>query len=159
MKIVQLRHEMRNRFDIAAYSSAKELVLLVEVKWSKESSEEDAIFFRRNLRNHSILTDGPHFLLAYRNNLFLWKGSTSPDAQPDFRSPAKPVLRKYLGEIAETASGAGPESLELAFKLWLTDFARGSELPDPKSDADKMLVDSGLYQKIRGGEVRREAIE
>jgi hypothetical protein len=159
MKSFQLRCEMGNQFDIAAYSPNRELVLLVEVKWSKDSSQEGAVFFRRNLRNHGMLTDGPHFLLANRNNLFLWKGSSGPDAEPDFRGPAKPVLKKYLGDIAETEVGAGPESVELAFKLWLTDLARGSQLPDPESAADRMLVDSGLYQQIKGGEVRRESTE
>ena len=153
------RIEMPNQFDFAAYSPARELVMLIEVKWSKDSSEEDAIFFRKNLRGNRILSDGPHFMLAYRNRLFLWKGSSAPDAKPDYASPAKPILKEYLGERTDAENEVGPETLEQAYKLWLIDLIRGSKVPDPKSDADNILVDSGVYARIKGGEIRRGFLE
>jgi hypothetical protein len=155
----QSRQEMGNQFDIAAYSPDRQLVLLAEVKWLKELTEEEAAFFRRNLLAHQLLTEVPYFLLAHRNAFFLWKGKGTPGNRPDFKAAAKPVLKKYLGDLADTGSGAGPESMELAVKLWLSDLASGIEQPDPNSEADKMLVDSGLLDSLKGGEVRREYFE
>jgi hypothetical protein len=147
---------MQSRFDIAAYSPNRQLVLLAEVKWLKEASEENAIFFRRNLINNKLLPRIPYFLIAYRNALYLWKESTAADSPPDFKAAAKPVLKKYLGTVAENDPGPGPEGMETAVKLWLSDLASGVEDPDPQSAADKMLVDSGLYDQLKFGEVGRD---
>jgi hypothetical protein len=149
---------MTEAFDIAAYSPRRQLVLLAEVKWLKESSEENAVFFRRNLLSHSLLSDVPYFLLAYRNGFFLWKGSSDPGSSPDFRAPAKPVLKKYLGALAETERGPGPEGMESAVNLWLSELASGIQEPDLESEPDKMLVESGLYDQLKGGEVRRQSL-
>ncbi len=147
---------MRNQFDIAAYSRDRQLILLAEVKWVKESSEDTAVFFRHNLLSHQLLPQVPFFLLAYRNALFLWKEASQSDARPNFQAATRPVLKKYLGGLADSDTGPGPEGMESAIKLWLSDLASGIESPDAGSDADKMLVDSGLYEMIRNGEVHRD---
>ena len=147
---------MRNQFDIAAYSRHRQLVLLAEVNWVKESSEETAVLFRHDLISHQLLPQVPFFLLAYRNALFLWKEASRPDARPNFQAATRPVLKKYLGDLADSDTGPGPEGMESAVKLWLSDLASGIESPDARTDADKMLVDSGLYELIRHGEVHRD---
>jgi hypothetical protein len=150
---------MRNEFDIVAYAPNRQLVLIAEVRWLKETSEENAAFFRRNLLSHGLLKESPYFLIAYRSAIFLWKGTSAPDARPDFKSPAKPVLRKYLGAMADTDQGPGPESMESAIKLWLSELASGIQEPDSNSEADSMLVTSGLYERLKGAELRREVLE
>jgi hypothetical protein len=159
MAILRKRIEMRTEFDIAGYSPTRELVLIAEVKWLKESSEENAVYFRRNLLSHRLLSEVPYFLLAYRSSFFLWRGASDPGASPDFKAPAKPVLKKYLGTFAESESGPGPESMESAVNLWLSELASGIQEPDPSSEPDKMILDSGLYDRIKGGEVRRQMLE
>jgi hypothetical protein len=67
------------------------------------------------------------------------------------------VLREYLGKRAE-AGGTRGESLQLALVSWLGDLASAIRQPDPTSEADQMLVKSGLYDKIRFGEVKSEVV-
>ena len=146
---------MRSQFDIAAFSRSRELVLLAEVKWQKENSEENAISFRKNPLKSGLLPAVPFFLIAYRSGLFLWKETSPPEAKPDYKAAAKPVLKKYLGNFADNEKVPGPESMESAIKLWLSDLANGFESPDSNSEPDKMLVASGLYDRIQNGEVRQ----
>ncbi|HTU65770.1 MAG TPA: hypothetical protein VMF52_07465 [Steroidobacteraceae bacterium] len=147
---------MRGIYDIAVYSKSRQLVLLAEVKWVKESSEASATFFRKNLIANHLLPCEPHFLLAYRNEFFLWDAGSSADDPPRFRAPAKSVVKKYLSTVSSAEVAPGPESMESAVKLWLSELVSGIELPDASSEPDKMLVDSGLYEKIKNGEVTRK---
>ena len=147
---------MQNQFDMTGYSPRNELILLVETKWSKDSSEQVAVAYRTNLIANDLLPRDPFFLLAYRNNLFLWREKAGDQAGPDYKSSAKPVLKKYLPSIPDPEKELGPESLEFAIKLWLADLASGYEQPDLNSEADKMLVDSGLFKRLKGGQIRRD---
>jgi hypothetical protein len=72
---------MRNQYDIAAYSSDRQLVLIADIKAGKEISEENAAHFRRNLLAHGLLVEVPYFLLAYKTHFFLWKGAASRRGQ------------------------------------------------------------------------------
>lgn len=146
---------MSGKFDIAAYSKTRQLVLLAEIHSLRESSEDAAVQFRMNLLTHNFLGEVPYFLIADRNSLFLWKQGSEPGKRPDFKSPAKPVLKKYLGNLADTNDRIGAESLDQAIRLWLTDLATEYEPPNPDSEADKMLVQSGLLACLKGGEIRR----
>ena len=151
------RLEMRDRHDIAGYSPDRKLVLIADVKAGKKTSEENASFFRRNLLAHGLLSEVPYFLLAYKTQFFLWKGVRGPDARPDYQAAAKPVLEKYLGKIAEDERGPGSEGLEIAVKSWLSELASGIQVPAAQSAPDQMLVESGLYDCLKGGEVHSES--
>jgi hypothetical protein len=148
---------MRNQYDIAGYSFDRQLVLIADVKAGKETSEENAAHFRRNLLAHGLLAEVPYFLLAYKTQFFLWKGTRDADSRPDYKAAAKPVLEKYLGEIGESARGPGSESLEIAVKSWLSELASGVRAPDTLFAPDQMLVESGLFERLKGGEVLSES--
>lgn len=150
---------MRNEFDITGYSPDRKLVLVGEVKYLKETSDENATFFRRNLLSHGLLSSEPYFLLVYRTTLFLWKGHSAVEAKPDYIASMKPVLKKYLKTLSADDDAAGPETLEFATKTWLSDLASEVRSPDPKSEPDKVLIESGLYESLKGGDVRRQIVE
>jgi len=147
---------MRSRYDIAAFSQDDELVLVGEVKAIKDADESAAVFFRRNLLSHGMLPDAPYFLLAYKTAIYLWKPHAPADAPPNYRAAAKPMLKQFFGDAVDPSTEIGPESLELAIKVWLSNSTRSQSKLEPKNDADRMLIDSGLSEKLMGGEVRRE---
>jgi hypothetical protein len=149
---------MRNQFDIAAYTPSNELILVAEVKGLKESDEGAATFFRRNLLAHGLLPVSAYFLLAYRTTLYLWSPKQSPEASPEYRAAAKPIFKRFLGDVAELPNGAGPQSLEFAIKAWLDESAREAKSDSLESDADRMIVRSGLLERLKGAEVRREVV-
>jgi hypothetical protein len=93
--------------------------------------------------------------LAIPSRLFLWNTDGGKDAAPNFTADAQPVLRDYLGPIADQEGGPRGESLKLAIASWLGDLASKLRSPD-KSEADRMLVESGLLDKIKGGRVRTD---
>jgi hypothetical protein len=139
--------------DIVAYSPDHRRMLIVECKMSTETSSESAARLRRSLLQHGLLAETPFFLLAYPTGLFLWKGDAKVDEQPAFSAPAKPILRKYLGEAAKDDANLRGESLELALYSWLSDLVSGVRTPETGNEADQILVQSGLYEMIRRGQV------
>jgi hypothetical protein len=154
--IPQSNFAMPPRSDIIAYSMDHRPVLVVECKGGKGTSPENAALLRRNLLAHELIPDAPYFLLAFATAFFLWREKTPADELPDFSASARSVLREYLGELAEKAPATRGESLQLALVSWLGDLASAIRQPDPGSEADQMLVKSGVYEKIRRGEVKSE---
>ena len=148
-------------FDIVAYSPNHERILVVECKAGKESSPLNAAVFRRNLFVHGFLPVTPFFMLAYPTKFYLWNqeqpSELSPDSSPartsDFAASARPVLTEYLGSWADETTALTTSGLETALLYWLSDLASDIRAPDPASEADKMLMDSGLYARIRFGKV------
>jgi len=141
--------------DIVVDSPTGRRVLIVECKATRKSTPEDAAQVRRNLLAHSQLPADAFFLLAMPSKLFLWSKDRAKDAAPSFSADAQPVLRDYLGPIADQEGGPRGESLELAIASWLGDLTSNLRSPN-QSDADRMLVESGLLDKIKGGRVRTD---
>ena len=147
---------MHNRYDLGGYSDSGQLVLIGEVKGVRNATEESAAVFRRNLLSNNLLPRDVYFLLAYGTSIYLWKPRAGESATPDFKAPATPILERFLGEFASGESGPGSESLEFAYKHWLSDAARGLDEGRATAEADRMLRASGLHALLKGGEIRRE---
>lgn len=141
-------------YDIVVETSDRSRVLVVECKRMKVSADVDAATLRRNLASHGVDLGAAFFMLALPANLFLWSPRSAMDALPAFRAAAKPVLKSYLGPLADQPSGPLPESLEIAVSTWLSDLAAGIREPDPASEPERMIVESGLLAAIKGGIVR-----
>lgn len=144
-----------NLYDLGAYTSDGSLILLGEVKASSDASAEGAQFLRQNLISHELLPRRVYFMLANRRVIFLWRPHAAVDALPDFQTPAEPVLRKFLGSSIRPED-LGEAAVEAAINHWLNRAARHGALPDSNFDADQMLVQSGLYPLLKGGEIRYE---
>lgn len=149
---------MRLEYDIVVEAPDRTRVLIVECKRAKESSDTDAVHWRRNLQAHGLNPNSEFFLLAFPTKLFLWRADRPPNASPDFSAPAKPVLKRYLGRVADQPGGPLPESLEIAFSSWLNDLASGVRQPDASSEPEQMVVQSGLLERIKGGRVRTQVV-
>lgn len=142
--------------DFVIETKDRRLILVVECKRAKTTSITHAARWRRNFVAHGLDSAVPYFLLAFPTEIFLWHANQDIDAPPDFTAPAKPVLKRYLGPIADQPGGPLEESLEIAFSTWLSDLANGIRQPDTNSEADQMLVVSGLLARIKDGVLRTQ---
>jgi hypothetical protein len=133
-------------------------VLVVECRRAQDSSSQHAVRWRRNLVAHGLDSEVPYFLLAFPTGLFLWRANADIDAPPDFTAPAHGVLKRYLGPIADQPGGPLEEGLEIALYAWLSDLAHGVRQPEVLSEADQMLVTSGLLEKMTGGTFRTHGL-
>jgi hypothetical protein len=143
--------------DITVESKLRRTILVVECKFATDSSPSAAARLRNRLLSDGYL-DVPveaFFMLSLPTNFHLWKPGIASDAPPSCSASAAPILRSYLGRIADQTPWPGAESMELAVSSWLGDLAASIRKPDA-SEADQMLVDIGLYEILKGGSVRRE---
>lgn len=141
-------------YDIVIETSDRTRVLVVECKRMKVTTPADAAHLRRSFHGYAPNVSADYFMLALPTCLFLWKGGADPDAPPEFSASAKPVLQSYLGAVADRAGGPRPESLEIAMSSWLGDLASSIRKPDPDSEPERMMLDSGLFTRLKGGIVR-----
>lgn len=142
------------RPDFALYSPDGELEMVGEVKKAQEASPGAASRIRRNLLAHRAIPNAPYFLIFFPDRLYLWKDVQSDVDSPPSRSAGiADVLRDYLGDPAKNPVGLGEESLELALGSWFRDLATATRAPSETSEADKLLVESGLYSALRRGSI------
>lgn len=140
--------------DILLESPTGRRVLLVECKAVIHSSPKSAAHLRRNLLFHSAGTSAAFFMLATPSALYLWNEEAQPDELPLFSSDSKQVLREYLGPLVDRSGGPRGESIERAIASWLSDLAGQLRKPEATSQADQMLIASGLYEQMKDGVVR-----
>lgn len=100
-------------------------------------------------------TDFEYFMLTLRGELHLWRKDAPAGSQPQFTASAEKIWRNYLGELGEKPDTLRSESMQLAVGAWLNDLANNVAKPDPASEADQLLLRSGLYDQMKGGVVRR----
>jgi len=145
---------MAIRANIIIESTSWRPILIVVCRTTQDTSSQYATRFRQNLVAHGLDLDLPYFLLAFPTRLFLWRANANIEAPPDFTASTQAVLKPYMGRFADRPGGPCEESLEIALTVWLNYLANGFQKPEPLSEADQMLVTSGLLEKIKGGRFR-----
>jgi uncharacterized protein (DUF2342 family) len=144
--------------DIAVYSPDGRLQLVVETKSQEQTSRDWAARFRRNLLAHQVLPPSNYFLLAMPDHLYLWKDSVHlAEALPNYEMRTWEALRDYLSTWTEQPPRLGEESLQLALASWLSDLVSATRKLRPEAEVDRTLIESGLYDAIKSGEVRLES--
>lgn len=147
------------RADIAVFSADGKLQLIVEVKNRRNASREWAMNARRNLYVHSMLPTAPYFLLALPDHFYLWRqtDSINPSVAPDYEVPAQPMLAAYIDEERTPLEQMNEYSLELIVASWLMSFVSADVTFETVEVHERWLLESGLYEAIKNGEVRAEA--
>lgn len=141
-------------YDIVIETADRTVVLVVECKRMKVTSSKDAANLRRNLQAITRAPLSSYFMLAFPTALFLWSREADPGGEPQFSAAVKPVLRRYLGAVADNPGGPLPESLEIAVSSWLGDLASGIRKPDLDSEPERMLVEAGLFEDLKSATVK-----
>lgn len=138
--------------DFMVYTPGNELLLVVEVKSTKNESAAWAAKLRRNLLEHGAVPDSPFFLLVLPEHVYLWKNAPSTqEVPPSFVSHTKVLLKPYLSRFREHYSQLSESSLELAVRSWLNDMASPASRQLMSEDENSLLVDSGLASQLRHG--------
>jgi hypothetical protein len=138
--------------DIAVFSRDRRPILIVEVEDSVNYvTAESAARLRRGLLGHGLLPDVPFFMLATPIQIFLWHGDTAADAHPEYSAGAQTVLESYAASRAHREQPIRGGSLEIVMFSWISDLASGARPLSPDSEVDRMLLESGLYEQIKGG--------
>jgi hypothetical protein len=156
MNAVPSHRLMPDKFDLVLESPRGRRVLLVKCKWAMKFPPEHAAYFRQALSEMWDF-DAPFFMLAFTGGLYLWKQETATGALPDFMASPESIWRAYVGTLPPGPNGIRAEGVEMAVRFWLSDLAWGIRKLDMHSDADQMLVSSGLYEQMPNADVRAGA--
>lgn len=140
--------------DVTVHSSDGEPRLLVEVKTREDADERWARRFRRNILAHFPEGRAAYFLLVLPDVLYLWRPGSEPESEPDYRGSTRESLGQYY-EYAE-ADTLGGRAFEFLVTSWLSDLVAFGRGPDGDEEAREWISDSGLYDAIQGGSVKRE---
>lgn len=138
--------------DIVVFSRDKRPILVVELKdTGAYTTPESAAGVRRSLMAHGLLPDAPFFMLVTPIKQFLWPKIAAPHDLPGFTAPSTSILDHYAAPRPSRPKQGRGGALEIVIFSWLSDLASGIRSPSRDSPADQMLVESGVYQQIRGG--------
>lgn len=145
-------------WDLAVYDRSGQLALVVEVKSILHATAEWASSFRRNLLSHGNIPHVPYFLMAFPDRFFLWKIDVSnPGVDvPALVVEAQPILQPYLDESGVTADQISGQGLELIVSSWLIQLMMMK--PEELDDQQRWVLDSGLFQAVKGGKLDREVL-
>jgi hypothetical protein len=151
------KYEMPVLADIVVYAPDKRPVLSVEIKGTRYASAEEAAALRRRLLAHGLLPNSAFLLLVYPSALFLWRRESPADSPPDYAASARPAVRGMDMNIAGSEQMHLRRSgLQFLVFTWLSVLANDLRGADPRSEPEKMLIDSGVYDQLRHGDVRFE---
>lgn len=143
--------------DLVVYSRNNEPCLLVEVKAKEGASEEWARQVRRNLLLHGGFPRAPYFMLVTSERLYLWSDEPgNPEASPTLAvsttETLKPLLDRWSSEKVDELS------LELVTQAWLSTIAHASVSSEEIAKHHRWMIDTGLFESIKGGHVELEPV-
>jgi len=138
--------------DFMLYDSSNRLVLVAEVKATRNEDLEWAAKLRRNLTVHGTLPDAQFFLLVLPEHVYLWKDAPSAQqVNPNFVIDTKQLLKPYLAKFNGDTSHLSESGLELAVRSWLNDITSRSLRKNASADENKLLKESGLADRVQQG--------
>lgn len=145
----ELKYSRPVKVDIAVYAWDLSLAMAVTcLGGGYDGNLETAVKARSRQIELEYLNLGPPLLLACVDGMFFWRQDAALDQLPDFSvSPLPPLMPGHSGPVNWVG-------LKHHIHYWLFGLAVGFRKPDPCSEADQFLLKSGLYEKLRHGEVR-----
>lgn len=134
--------------------------LLVEVKALSNRSEQWARKMRRNLSVHGQLPEAQFFLLVLPDHLYLWSNHSQldPSAPPSRIINAKPILDVYFARAGVSPDQVTGATFELIIRTWLQRIVQSPTSDDLPEFSRDWLLDTGLFEAIRGGSVEQGRI-
>lgn len=135
--------------ELVVDSIYRRTIMTVECIPSTKETAEEAVWLRDQLLPEELETDDCFFMLARISVINLWMPGSARSVLPNYTASVFPILRD---------SGADLQSMDRhvlrdAMENWLRRVSVGR--PAIETEADQMLVASGLYAKMWGGSVRK----
>jgi hypothetical protein len=144
--------------DFVVYDSSGRLRLIVEVKNKFGTSPQWAAQLRRNMVVHGVMPSLEYFLLALPDRFYLWRPTTALETlPPDFIEDSASFLGPYFDQGGVTPAAIGEQSLQLIVASWLSECLSADTPEDLPQQARSWLMDSGLFEAVRGGRLEAEA--
>lgn len=136
--------------DILVYGRDRRLQLAIEAKAIPGMSGQWAQELRSNLLEFDSLPAAPYFLLALPDSFYLWGPTAADDADapPQYRIDAREVLAPYTASLDRPLEKFSTPGFRLLVASWLQDLMLWDV---PPYGVPAVLLDSGLYEAIRGG--------
>lgn len=122
--------------------------LIVEAKKRRIPSRREVVQYRSNLLRHFLMLQSEYFLLALGDHLYLWRGGSPPDAEPEYVGDTAAALKPQLDRIGLPLEELGQISFEMLILAWLNELIMGT-LED--SVNRPWLEASGLAAAVRNG--------
>ncbi|HEY9749654.1 MAG TPA: hypothetical protein V6C63_13300 [Allocoleopsis sp.] len=143
-------------WDLSVTDRNGQLALVVEAKRKINASPEWAARLRRNILAHGTFPKAPYFLMVFPDRFYLWTNVEAhlEQSEPTYTIDARPILQPYFEQAGVTAEQISGQSLELIVASWLGEIMH-SEQP-LENQAQRWLVDSGLYAALADGRFERE---
>ena len=138
--------------------------LIVEAKRYRDTSPGWAAEFRRNMFAHGPVPPARFFLLASPDHFYLWKDApVAEPVSPYFTIDARAELAPYLSTLHADVGELSGEGFEFLVRAWLNDLlAAGPDAdrddPAVRRARKQWLVDSGLWDAVRTGQIREPAL-
>ena len=147
-------NNMKQMADIIAYDTNGKLTLVVEIKSKLGTSSQWAAKMRRNILAHGLLPSTPFFLLGLPDHFYLWKdnGIIPEVIMPTYEIEPGPFLQPYYEKSGLSLEIISGKSFELIVVSWLSEIL-GTSGQDFIQDSQKWLIESGLFEAIRGGHI------
>jgi hypothetical protein len=140
--------------DIAVFSKDRRLILIMEVKdGGREMTAQYAAALRHNWIGHGNLPVTPFFMIATRFHIFLWRGEAELGALPSYSATTTPIVTAYCPTITRMRRWRVCGGLDFAMFFWLADIMDERRPLSADSDTDRVLLDSGLFDEIKGGKL------
>jgi len=144
--------------DVVAYNPDGQIALLVEAKSRTGTSRSWATRMRRNMLAHGMVPNAPYLLLALPDRFYLWRnaGNTPEMVEPTYELAAQPFLQPYYEKARVAPADLSGQSFELIVASWLNELVHSGISPKVPEEQQKLLLDSGLLDALRGGTVALE---
>ena len=149
---------MAYRADMAAVNVLGEPTLAIEVRSKQKTSAAWAGQMRRNLLAHGVVAGAKFFLLALPDRFYLWKGAGNDlsELPPTYVIDPTDLLAPYFARADVSPGAIGERGFELIVGAWLQDLLEKEQLPDDLKREHPWIVESGLYDALKGGRVLYE---
>jgi hypothetical protein len=144
--------------DLALYNRHGELTAVAEVRNKSGTSREWATQLRCNILAHSGYDKADFFLLVTPDRFYLWKhADTIPTLiPPHYESAAEAIFAPYFNRAGVDPHNVSSHAFELVVVAWLSDLVRSEEPPEPYTNGQNWLVDSGFLTAVRDGRLAYE---
>jgi len=141
--------------DLIAYRPDGSVVLLVEVKSLRGTSETWAAKLRRDMLSHGALPNAQFFLIATPDRIYGWHQQDLPPSEvpPQFLLDGSKTLEPYFQKFKQNPDKISPGAFELLVLTWLTDVARTSVEMKDEDPSFEPLVASGLLLSLSHAQI------
>lgn len=146
--------------DFQLYDRMRQLLLVCEVKATRNENAHWAAQYRHNLLVNELVPNAPFFLMVLSTYTYLWKGSSAKsDSPPDDEGRTFELLRPYLPSSYRSTDDLSEAALEFAVASLLDNFTDAEHRELCSIDAKRLLYSSGLAERAQQGSMVDGALE